>query len=449
MPNPVPLFFTYLFGEAAPVAYQGASERLLLWASAFEAWLEELHMHHPGTLEHAQVAWRRLLGQQPKLPWELTPADIDAHLAWLKAQGYAACTLYRSLKFVSVFYRWCSAKGVDPGCPPSFNPAAGLSHPLPPLYTGVQLLGRGELRHLLAVLRRDASPVGIRDFAFVLARLRLGVPLGHLQRLQWGQFEVSEGYANVRWRAGCEPVRLPDEVWEALQRYLSASGRLASLLPEAFVFAPLGRPEREQVGDRASDWQAGRALTSRQLWHTLKRYAALAGIPPEKLSLEGLRLTALRLKLDEGLSLEELRLFMDNRSPLKTIKYRLKNLPALPPDPIPEPPEGLAVTVLSHKQFIFQPGEGYKHGMFAHSQPPEEVKAILAEDIHGIEEAVAGLHRLGRGLLERQAQASSASAMARLGDAYTLTAYSPGRDAQGRAGDGRGQARQPGKEVRD
>jgi hypothetical protein len=50
------------------------------------------------------------------------------------------------------------------------------------------------------------------------------------------------------------------------------------------------------------------------------------------------------------------------------------------------------------------------------------VKAILAEDIHGSEEAAAGLHLLGRGLLERQAQTSSASVMARLGDAYTLTA---------------------------
>jgi hypothetical protein len=55
-------------------------------------------------------------------------------------------------------------------------------------------------------------------------------------------------------------------------------------------------------------------------------------------------------------------------------------------------------------------------------QPPEQVQAVLAENIHGIEEAFAGLRRLGRGLFERHTRASSASEMARLGDAYTLTA---------------------------
>ena len=60
--------------------------------------------------------------------------------------------------------------------------------------------------------------------------------------------------------------------------------------------------------------------------------------------------------------------------------------------------------------------------MYAKSQPPQLVQELLAENIQGIDEALAGLRLLGRGLLERHAQAASASAMARLGDAYTLTA---------------------------
>jgi hypothetical protein len=297
-------------------------------------------------------------------------------------------------------------------------------NPLPQRFSGVKLLSRAEVQALLAVLRRDASPIGLRDFAFILARLRLGVPLGHLQKLRWGQVEVTEAGAHLRWRGGGDPVRLPDEVWVALQRCLSASGRLASLQPEAFVFAPLDRPDRQEVGERASDWREGTPLTPRQLWHILKRYGALAHIPPEKLTLEGLRLTALRLKLDEGCRLAEIKAFMDSRSPLKALKYRLKDLPELPPDvqATPEPPASLPVEVLYHTQHLYQPGDGFKHGFYARSQPPEMVKAILAEHIHGIEEELEGLHLLGQGLLERQARASSASEMVRLGDAYTLTA---------------------------
>jgi hypothetical protein len=313
---------------------------------------------------------------------------------------------------------------VDPECPPGFNPTVGVRNACPRSYRGAKLLNRGEVGRLVAVLRQDESPVGRRNYAFILGRLRLGVPLGHLQKLQWGQLEAGEGGARVRWREGGDLVRLPEEVWEAIQGYLAAAGRLAGMQACAYVFAPLNLADREEVGDQASDWREGRAITMDTMGYILKRYGALAQIAPEKLSLEGLRLTALRLKLDEGCRLEEMRVFMDSRSPLKALKYRLKYLPELPPDvqTNPESPAFLPGDVLSHKQQLFKPGDGYKHGMFAHSQPPERVQAVLAEDLHGIEEAFAGLHRLGRGLMERQAQASSASEMARLGDAYTLTA---------------------------
>ena len=332
MPNPTPLLFTYLFGEAAATAFQGASERLLLWASAFEDWLAELQAQHPSTLVHAQAAWRRLLDQQPKLPWELTQADIEAHLAWLKAQGCAAYTLYRSLKHISDFFRWCAAHAVDAHCPPGFNPAAGIRSPQPQRFGEVQLLSRGEVRRLLAVLRQDASPVGRRNYAFVLARLRLGVPLGLLQKLQWGQIEVLEADAHVRWREGGDPARLPDEVWQALQRYLSAAGRLETMSPSAYIFAPLAQPTRLQIGDRASDWRADRPFSQPELLYSLKRYGRVAVIPPEKLTLAILRLTAVRLQWNASASLASMRSFMDSRLELKTIKYHLTRLPELPPD---------------------------------------------------------------------------------------------------------------------
>jgi site-specific recombinase XerD len=423
MPNPVPLLLTYLFGESAPVAFQGASERLKVWAAAFDAWLEELlRRFKPVTVQQYRLAWQRLLAHNQKLPWELTQADIQAHLAWLEGEDYSPFTVYASLKHISAFYHWCSLHAVDPACPGGFNPADGVSIPFPRRYAALELLSREEVRVLLAALRRDQSPIGLRDYAFILARLRLGVPLSYLQMLRWRQVELAGDSARLRWRAGCDPVRLPGEVWEAIQRYLSVSGRLPILQPGSFVFAPLDRPEREQIGDRASDWREGMPLVAREFWHNLKRWGAQTRIKPEKLTLEVLRLTAVRLKLDEGCSLEDIQAFMDSRSPLKIIKYRLKFLPELPPDPPQTSLTGLGSQVLSHKQALYQPGDGFKHGFYAHSQPPEMVKAILSENIQGIEAELVGLRLLGRCLLERQAQAGSTSEMVRLGDAYTLLA---------------------------
>jgi hypothetical protein len=56
-------------------------------------------------------------------------------------------------------------------------------------------------------------------------------------------------------------------------------------------------------------------------------------------------------------------------------------------------------------------------------QLPAAVMGILAEDIRGIEEEIVGLRRLGRLLLERQGQAEDSREVARLGDAYTRTAF--------------------------
>lgn len=57
------------------------------------------------------------------------------------------------------------------------------------------------------------------------------------------------------------------------------------------------------------------------------------------------------------------------------------------------------------------------------NQLPQAVAAFLKEDIQGIEEEIVGLRRLGRRLLERQGQAGDRREAARLGDAYTRTAY--------------------------
>jgi hypothetical protein len=64
-----------------------------------------------------------------------------------------------------------------------------------------------------------------------------------------------------------------------------------------------------------------------------------------------------------------------------------------------------------------------RYSLGKQSQLSQAVATVLSENIHGVEEEIVGLRVLGRGLLERQAQAKDSREAARLGDAYARMAY--------------------------
>ena len=67
-----PLLLEYLFGETAGTAQRGASARLKIWAAAFDEWMaERRRKYKPTTTKQSKLAWRRLLRQGGKMPWEL------------------------------------------------------------------------------------------------------------------------------------------------------------------------------------------------------------------------------------------------------------------------------------------------------------------------------------------------------------------------------------------
>ena len=446
----------FRFGEAAGVAGQAASPRLLLWCRAFDDWLEDrLESYCKGTHKQALAAWKRLLSQCRKMPWELTQADIQDHLAWLQAQGYAASTASHMVGIVANFYAWCGRRRVDPQCLPGFNPAAGVVRPKVRPYNRAVLFSRGEVEALLRILKRDASPLGRREYAFFLARLRLGVPLGYLQRLQWGQISRvveeagsrvveelgspvvgDQGQAWVCWRTGAARVRLPGEVWEAILDYLEASGRLAGMRAEAYIFAPLAEPGKPERGAAAGDWLEDRCLVGQALLENLRLYGKAAGIPEHKLTLQALRRTAIRLRMDgdacnigysgDAASLQAMQVFMDCREQAKLTKHKLSLLPQLPQDEQRIGEQAEDEPPLPDRQVKpFKPGEGLIHGLYANSQPMEAVLEVLAENIKGIDDELACMRILGRGLTERLNTASPHD-QALLSEAYFDIAYRVG-----------------------
>jgi site-specific recombinase XerC len=252
--NKVPMLLEFLFAYAAQTAQRGASPRLIRWAAAFDQWLAERgRVYKPCTTKHARHTWQRLLRERRLMPWEMNQEHIEGHAAWMEAQGYAASTIYNALGTIAQFFRWCDDKQIDPQCAAGFNPAAGVVRPKIKLYAQAQLLSRGELSALLGILQQDDSPLGKRDYAFFLARLRVGVPLKALQQLQWGQIQEGDQEVWVRWRPRAA-TDLPEDVWQAIQDYLRASGRLAGVQDGDYIFAPLAEPGMAGKTDTPEDW---------------------------------------------------------------------------------------------------------------------------------------------------------------------------------------------------
>ena len=176
--NKVPLLLEFLFGEAAETAQRGASARLMLWGRAFDQWIAERgEIYKPSTTKQAKIAWKRLLRERGKMPWELDVSDIEQHKAWMEVDDYAPTTIYNALGIIANFYRWCDEREIDPQSEPGFNPAAGVRRPKIRRYARAKLLSEGEVEALLGILQRDDSPLGKRDYALILARVGMGVPL--------------------------------------------------------------------------------------------------------------------------------------------------------------------------------------------------------------------------------------------------------------------------------
>jgi hypothetical protein len=216
-------------------------------------------------------------------------------------------------------------------------------------------------------------------------------------------------------------MQLPGEVWEAIRAYLAASGRLAGMQADSYIFAPLAEPGKAGENNTAESWVRGRYLSTYAILADLKLYGRLVGIPEEKLTLQALRRTATRLRMDEGWPIEEMKVFLDSREETKLTKFRLGKLPGLPEE---EGRRGvIEAQVPDREGKPFKPGDGLTHGFHAQSLPEAEVLAMLAEDIQGIEEEIAGMDWLMRGIDAWRVRPLSLKDEMGLLDALTRTAF--------------------------
>jgi hypothetical protein len=170
-----------------------------------------------------------------------------------------------------------------------------------------------------------------------------------------------------------------------------------------YIFTPLAQPGKEVTGNRAEDWQEERQLSGSAILDNLKLYGRRVGIAEEKLTLMALRRTAIRMKMEQGENLKGMQVFMGCREEIKSTKYRLKRLSEIQEDNTIEPGERsqeVEVPIRSAKPF--KEGENIRHGMYAHRKDMQAVRAIMAENIQGLDQEIACLRQLMKGLLERE-----------------------------------------------
>ena len=420
----IPSLLKFMFGEAAVMAQKTASERLLHWGLAMDSWLaERKQKNNASTLRTSRVAWERLLSKCGKAPWEIGAGDLHHHIEQMEAEGYSANTINFELTCLSSFYRWCSLQKIDPLCGLDFNPAARVKRPKANPYSGVHILSIAEVGRLLGLMKRDESLLGRRDYALFLARFNLGVKLTALQQLKWGQIELDEEVARVRWRPGKNQATLPTAVWEAIRSYLKLSGRMEGMEAEDYIFAPLRDPLNRAPSGQVMDWIAERYISSHRIKRNLKIYGRRVGIPDEKLRLPTLRHTAVLLRLEAGDSLEEIHQFLDSESRLGKTREYLMMLPELPrQSEVEEEGDTGEIELPERTRYIRKPGEGIVHGLYAQCQPEEEVQAMLREGIRGLDGEIIGLRILARKLVERQKQVEDYDELALLGAAYVQAA---------------------------
>ncbi|MCK4900424.1 MAG: site-specific integrase, partial [Anaerolineales bacterium] len=312
----IPTLVKLIYAEQAALGAQGASERLLRWCAAFEAWLES---YPPHRLARLTQPWRELLSSSQKMPWQITPGDVREYLAGLQARGFVNGTIHERRRHLERFYDWCQGQGVDEL---GFNPVKEVPKPKLIKYKKVHSLSASQAAALLAVLRVDGSVLGKRDYAFFLARLFLGVPLKFLLELRWGQINVAEDQAWVTWGGGeSKRERLPGAVWAAIRDYLRASGRLEGIQPDHYIFAPLVNPINWKGGGTAGEWKPGAALRIITVRRYLKKFGRQAGIPEEKLKLTVLRHTAAMLRLETGVDIGGIQAFLGQSRKRDTLSY--------------------------------------------------------------------------------------------------------------------------------
>ena len=302
-------------------------ERMRVWATAFEDWKTTIK---PSTIRAYLKAWQLLMVYADKMPWAVGKADVAGWVTAMKTEGLADTTRNLRIAAISSFYRYvCSDYTIirpDGREVPlhDLNPAAGksLRAKVNP-YGKASYLSVQEVRALLRSIDRKTAG-GLRDYALIMAYLFTGRRNTEVRTLTWGDLEKDGERVYYRWSGKGKDRRrfeLPPPVWEAVQAWLAAAGRLEAMADGDYLFVPLGDHATRLPNVSVETYDPNHPLSLREANRLLKKYARLAGLDPTKLHIHILRHTAAMLRKQAGDDPEQIMHFLDQSSLATTMIY--------------------------------------------------------------------------------------------------------------------------------
>ena len=229
-------------------------------------------------------------------------ASLFDYLAWRAKQGYSPRSNARLLSALRAFYAWCVRRGTRSDDPTALLEPPKLPRSLP------KALAESQIEALLAA-PDIAQPLGLRDRAMLELMYAAGLRVSELVNLPSTAVNLRQGVLRVMGKGSKERlVPLGEEAQHWLERYLAnARPLLAGKRALAALF----------IG------ATGEAPTRQQFWLLVKRYAAVAGVDPDKISPHGLRHSFATHLLNHGADLRVLQMLLGHSSLSTTQIYTL------------------------------------------------------------------------------------------------------------------------------
>jgi len=235
--------------------------------------------------------------------WKLDRQALFDYLAWrTREHGYSPRSNARLLSSLRAFYAWVLRRGLRNDDPTALLDPPKLPRSLP------KALAESQVEALLQAPQID-TPLGLRDRAMLELMYAAGLRVSELVDLPANAVNLRQGVVRVTGKGSKERlVPLGEESQHWLEKYLAqARPQLAGKrnIPALFVGV------------------SGQAPSRQEFWGLVKRYAAVAGIDPAKVSPHGLRHSFATHLLNRGADLRALQMLLGHSSLSTTQIYTL------------------------------------------------------------------------------------------------------------------------------
>lgn len=288
-----------------------------IWMDCRDKWLNSLQRKSRGwtnTRRAYESDWKCFFASYRNiqlLPWQVGSLHVEEWIAKLYAAELCDATVNRRLAALSSFYNYASYNYtlMTPN-----GEKALWEHPNPfrrPQRVRVDPYQRSvypSTEQVAALLNQIplTEVQGWRDMALILGMFVSTRRVSEWTRLRWRDIHESDDgsrWFEYRYKGGkVKRQAISPALWAVIERYLHNSGRLATMLPDDWLFIASSDPfHRRRPGDPDAP------ISAHRVNDLLKKYGRRAGIPDDRLHAHALRHAGARLRHAQGADILEIR----------------------------------------------------------------------------------------------------------------------------------------------